>query len=224
MWLHGRWWGQARHSSGRQEGSGFSSERNGSISGLNREVTCLHLCLKMISLAAALRILQWYWICTMLSALPWVNRLTIWGIKNLACSGPRPWGTLESSVRFPAALWIHWLLFSSVVNPTLKGRWTLSTAEAHPVPRSCWRGFTAAGGTWPGFEFYLFWEDLAVSTNRLHTLNVYFRKWRYVAHSSCMLVYWTVIHGFISFHKVIFRLEIWTQKCTFSLQNTECIA
>lgn len=158
------------------------------------------------------------------SALPWVNRLTIREIKNLACSGSRPWGTLESSVRFPAALWIHWLLFSSVVNPTLKGRWTLSTAEAHPVPRSCWRGFTAAGGTWPGFEFYLFWEDLAVSTNRLHTLNVYFRKWRYIAHSSCMLVYWTVIHGFISFHKVIFRLEIWTQKCTFSLQNTECIA
>lgn len=144
-----------------------------------------------------------------ISVFFWVNRLIIREIKNFVCSGFRFWGILEFFVRFLAVFWIYWFFFLFVVNSIFKGRWIFFIAEVYLVLRLCWRGFIVVGGIWLGFEFYLFWEDLVVSINRLYILNVYFRKWRYIVYSFCMLVYWIVIYGFILFYKVIFRLEIW---------------
>ena len=155
VFAQGQWWEQGPSLLRSSGDSGFSSEWNGSIAGLDRGVTHLHMWFTALSLAAALRIFKWYWVCNMLSTLLWVNRWTTYDIKNQDSRESRMWGWWSillgsqgpsESVCFFSCFWSIRASRGSDHLP----QQTLSHATA------TLDGFRATGYTWPGLGCYLF--------------------------------------------------------------------
>lgn len=131
----GQWWEQGLPSPGPQEDclSGMAA--------FQAWPEQWHICtcdLKW-SLAAALTVLPWYWICNMLSTLLWINRLL--KKKKVLSVGLKTWGfwTPLSALRGSLNAVASFLVFGQ---SEPQGQANINRSLA--MPQSCWMGFPAA--------------------------------------------------------------------------------